>query len=255
MNAFSHWQVKRFINRKRNENPELQTSKILGDDYLLYIYQQNLEKMLNTPFRKIEQNQRIVELGSAGGVTKQIYPNILTTDVRKSKYVDEVVDSQDLPFQSNSIDVYLAKDMLHHLPNSHSHFAEVARTLKSGGVAVYLEPNWNLLSKVVFSFFHPEPYLPGVKDWEFDSLEPMFANQALAWIIFKRDPEIWSTKFSNLRYVIGESTTGIDFLISGGVYSRNSITKGFLLMCKLLAEKLKVAKYFEVARIIYVVKV
>ena len=100
-----------------------------------------------------------MELGSAGGITKEYYPDILTTDVRIQDGVDFELDSDfSLPFADASVDCIIAKDVLHHISDPNAHFQEINRVLKSGGTVIYTEPNWNFVSRLVFTFFHPEVF-------------------------------------------------------------------------------------------------
>jgi SAM-dependent methyltransferase len=121
------------------------------------------------------------------------------------------------------------KDTLHHIPNIENHFSEVSRVLKVGGKIVYAEPNWNFISKLVFKYLHPEPWDENIDEWNFSSSDPMFSNQALPMIIFKRDLEKFNKLFPNLQVnVVSTPLAGLSFLLSGGVY-KNSIFPDFVL--------------------------
>ena len=196
----------------------------------------------------------ILEIGSAGGITKILNSEIVTSDVRRALGVDLVIDaSQPLPFGESSVDGLIAKDVLHHLQDPVAHFKELGRVLKLGATAVYAEPNWNLISRIIFHFFHPEPWIQQ-SDWKFKSPDPMFANQALPWIIFIRDRKEFESEFPNLEVLVSDiPLNGVAFLLSGGVYNRTKFSSDFLM--KLAAweiSHLMWMKLFGLTRIIAV---
>ena len=56
-------------------------------------------------------------------------------------------DAQVLPFRDGTFNGVLAKGVLHHLPDVEQAVSEISRVLKSGGVAVMVDPNPNLFRK------------------------------------------------------------------------------------------------------------
>jgi SAM-dependent methyltransferase len=174
----------------------------------------------------------VIEVGAAGGITKDVYPWIQTTDVRMATGVDYVVDGGELPYPNDSVDGLIAKDALHHIPDPHAHFAEVARVLRPGRRAVYLEPNWNLLSRAVFRMLHPEPFDTGVLEWDRESSDPMDSNQALAYLVFERDLAVFESKHTALRLIQSAPCNGLAFLLSGGVHSRTPLPPSPLIRLK-----------------------
>jgi SAM-dependent methyltransferase len=251
----TNWQLARFISRRRDETPEQQFLKIKNDAYLSRIYTNNITILLEKSGKFFNERNKIVEIGSAGGITKLIFPQVLTTDVRRSKGVDELLNAQKMPFKNNSISAFIGKDVLHHMPDVEKCLMELERTLIPGGRAVFLEPNWNIFSFLVFTFLHPEPFLPFVKDWKFESDDPMFSNQALPYILFKRDFKKAQSRYPNLKISILESRTGLDFLFSGGVYKRNKLSDDILLRIEKFLKKILIEKQFHLARIIVLEKV
>lgn len=251
MKIIDNWQKNKFAKRQRAENPDEQTKKIIADRYLSSVYLEHLIHMIGLhEYTNNSRKRRIIELGGAGGVTSKYFPDIEVTDIRSFEGISKIVDAQNLPYGNSSIDLILAKDVLHHLPDVRMHFKEIERVLTSGGKIVYLEPNWNLISQFVFSFFHPEPYVKSMKNWQFSSNDPMDSNQALPWIIFKRDSKKWKAKYPHLSFEIGKTSNGIDFLLSGGVYFRNRINSSLLLFLR----KLPMFGIFDISRIIVVTK-
>lgn len=210
------------IKRPTLDVPDEAENRISKDIYLDALYKEELaliKASATTP-----QLINVVELGSAGGNTKQVWPEVVTTDVRKAQGVDREMSAEAISFEDHSVDLIFGLDALHHFRSPEKHFEEVNRVLKKGGNAVYIEPNWNKFSRLCFKFLlkylHPEPYDTSVKAWSLDNPDPMMGNQAQAHNIFVRDIEIFSTKFPNFEVQIGEPIKGLSFLFSGGVHTR-----------------------------------
>ncbi len=249
-------QNNKFVKRDRNEDPNLSRSKILNDKYLKWMYSEILREMLVLGgFNHLPTGTKIVELGSAGGITDDEYGEIETSDIRECTGVQKVINGETLPYSDSSVHLIIAKDVLHHIPNSRKHFSEVDRVLVNGGIIVYAEPNWNFLSRFVFSFLHPEPFLPDSKSWEFESTNPMHSNQALAFMVFKRDVAQFNLEFPNLKLEIHNPINGIAMLLSGGVYKRTKIPSGFLVsLGKLEHKRVLWMKMFGLNRFITLTK-
>ena len=195
----------------------------------MYIDELNLIKGAITSSNPIN----IIEIGSAGGNTKTVWPIVQTTDVRISPGVDRVMSAEAIDSRDAELDVIFGLDALHHVRDPEMHFREVQRTLKVGGNAIYIEPNWNFFSqlcfKVLLKYLHPEPYDTKQKNWLIDNNDPMMGNQAQASNIFIRDISEFNEKFPNLKVDILEPLKGLAFLISGGVHTRLPIPSPFLL--------------------------
>lgn len=253
---FENFQIRQFKKRRRIEEPAKVRLYILGDRFLRKIYLNILQIQLQI-IDYSDITGPIAELGSAGGITKDLNQQIITTDVREDNTVDIVLkDDLVLPFADSSLRAVIAKDTLHHIPNVDKHFKEVERVLKPGGVAVYAEPNWNLISKIVFTLFHPEPYVEKQIEWRFDSSDPMYSNQAIPYIIFVRDSELFKHKYPNLEVEVRpEPLNGLSFLMSGGVMSRTPIpTKLLLWLDRLESRYLFLNRIFGTLRIIVIKK-
>jgi SAM-dependent methyltransferase len=219
------------LNRGRNEDPYIFREKVLNDNFLHFVYR----KILETCIEKLEIGSteqlgvNLIELGSAGGITATVFPEMITSDIRVSPGLNIMVDAMELPFKDNSIDGIIAKDILHHVPNPEFHFSEIDRALKHGARIVYIEPNWNLISRFVFTCFHPENFDLKQKDWVRESRGPMDSNQALAKIVFERDLNQFNEKYPRLKVQIFDPIYGISFLLAGGVYSRSKIPSSLLI--------------------------
>jgi SAM-dependent methyltransferase len=176
---------------------------------------------------------KVLEIGAAGGNTKSVWPEVTTTDVRMSIGVDKVMAAEIISEKDNSISLLFGMDALHHVREPEKHFQELQRVLISNGVAIYIEPNWNLFSrfcfKVLLKYLHPEPYNTKKTDWNLTDPDPMMGNQSQAYNIFVRDKEIFELKYPNLIVEILQPIKGFAFLLSGGVHTRLPIPSRLLI--------------------------
>jgi len=256
MGWISSLQTRRFEGRRRIEDPIATVLKIRSDEYLMFHYKNCVSELLSA-VGALEKapDDLVLELGSAGGVTKELYPYVVTTDIRESPGVDRIVDAEKLPFPDLSVSAIIAKDVFHHLPNVADHLKEVRRVLRPGGKIAYLEPNWNLFSRLLFTFVHPEPFFACSPTWEFDSDDPMFSNQALAYIVFDRDLSRFQETFPDFSAKLDRPHNGLAFVLSGGVYSRNFVSSSLLIRLSQIEKKIPFARdHFGTNRLIVLTK-
>lgn len=217
--------------RKTLSEPGNAVERIVEDDYLRKLFSDELYAIRSAI--TIPNPEKIIEIGAAGGITKVVWPEVQTTDVRVSPGVDFVMSAEKIQAEDNSLDVLFGMDALHHARNPRAHFVELNRVLKSGGNAIYIEPNWNFFSrlcfKVLLKYLHPEPYDTKQQDWAIDNEDPMMGNQAQGFNIFVRDAAKFQEEFPNLRIEILQPLKGLSFLLSGGVHTRLPIPSSLLL--------------------------
>jgi SAM-dependent methyltransferase len=220
-----------FYERKTLSEPANAVARILRDGYLNRLFSDELEAIRNAI--TINNPTRIIEIGAAGGITKAVWPEVETTDVRVSPGVDYEMSAEAISAPDDSVDVIFGMDALHHARSPRKHFVELNRVLKPGGNAIYIEPNWNFFSrlcfKVLLKYLHPEPYDTRQREWEIKNDDPMMGNQAQAYNIFVRDIGTFSNEFPNLKVEILQPLKGLSFLLSGGVHTRLPIPSGLLL--------------------------
>ena len=173
------------------------------------------------------RNHKILELGSGGGFIKEFLPNVITSDIYE-EIADMQIDAQTLPFKEGELKGILMTSVFHHIPNVELFFSEVNRTLCSGGICAIVEPCNTFFSKFFYTLFHHEPFNPASKGWIFDQTDPMSdTNQALSWIVFERDIELFKKKFPDLVLEKKEYLSSLGYILSGGVGYR-SIIPNFL---------------------------
>ncbi len=171
----------------------------------------------------------VIEIGSGSGVGRAWIPGMVCTDVVPADRIDEVVDAGRLPYASGTVRAFVLKDALHHLPDAPAFLAEAARCLRPGGAVLLCEPYWGPLARLVYRFAHPEPFDTGQRDWILGSDSPWDSNQALAWILLRRDRARFAASLPEFR--IGHETVvlGPSYLLSGGVFGRLPVPSGLLL--------------------------
>lgn len=192
----------------------LHSKKCLRDNYIdLY------SEMLKKASQYLQRGGVELELGSGGGFFKELHPSVITSDVNSVNGVDQVIDARRLPFFAESLSVIYATHVLHHIPNISMFFDEVMRCVKPGGGCVFVEPYWSPVGKLFYKRLHPEPYNDHAQGWEFSESGPMSgANQALSYILLKRDRVLFQEKWPGLRLVYDRPFNGLRYIATGGLW-------------------------------------
>lgn len=249
-----------FIPRKTLNEPDSATDRILGDRFLNELYSDEIRAIKEIAGELSPQSDIVVEIGAAGGNTKLVWPEAITTDVRASIGVDRVMRAEEISFPPGSIRILFGLDALHHVGDPKKHFEELTRTLVENGKAIYIEPNWNFFSMFCFKFLlkylHPEPYSTKKISWELDDPDPMMGNQSQAFNIFVRDKREFERLFPGLMLEIHQPIKGLSFLLSGGVHTRLPIPSWVILLIYRIENRSTTwLKIFGLGRVISLTKV
>jgi SAM-dependent methyltransferase len=167
-----------------------------------------------------------LELGSGGGMMKQVVRDVHTSDVKFLPFVDLIARGEELPFAAGSLRAIYAINVLHHLAEPRAFFRELVRTLAQGGGAILIEPYYGPVARFVFRrIFTSEAYEPEAREWsERRRDQPASgANQALSYVILRRDRARWEAEFPDLELVLDEPHTQISYVVSGGVNFRQLV--------------------------------
>ena len=202
-----------------------------------------------------DDESKILEIGSGGGFIKEIFPSIITSDIKELSNCDKVVDARQLPFENESLDGIVMVNVFHHIPDCESFLFEAQRVLKKNGRIGMIEPANCAYSRFIYKNFHHEPFEINQHEWKFQSKGPLSdSNQALPSIVFERDKDIFKRKFSNLKIKNITYHSPLSYLISGGLSMRslspnvlNSLlvkvdktlsSKNFCMFCTIEVEKI-----------------
>jgi len=163
----------------------------------------------------------VLELGSGAGFTKELFPQLITSEIFWQPDLNLVLDGCNLPVHAQSLKAIIMTDVFHHIPNARLFLSEAARCLVSGGIVAMVEPWFTPWSGVIYRHFHHEPFQPESPAWEFESTGPLSgANGALPWIVFERDKTIFSRDFPGFVVETVRPMMPVCYLISGGLSTR-----------------------------------
>lgn len=195
---------------------------IRGKPFLRHIYQEWYSTLIRAIPVPEKTSGRVLELGSGAGFFNEVMPEAIASDIFQCSGVQVVLDGQRLPIADASLRAIAMTNVLHHVPDVRRFFIEAARTVRSGGVIAMVEPWISTWSRIVYRRLHHEPCDPQAEQWSFPPLGPLSAaNQALAWIVFQRDAEIFRRDFPQWRIEMVRPMMPLRYLVSGGVGMRS----------------------------------
>lgn len=160
-----------------------------------------------------------VELGAGTSLIKELFPEVVTTDIRSHRDLDCTIDSQDMNFKNESIRSILGVNCFHHFPKPHFFFKELQRVLIPGGGCVLIEPYFGIFSRWFFNRLHETEFFDmNQKGWTQEVDVMSKANQALSYIVFFRDKKEFNNKYPNLEVIHHEIINNtFTHLFSGGL--------------------------------------
>ncbi len=170
-----------------------------------------------------------IEIGAGVSFFKDVYPEIISTDIKEAENLDRVLNAQDMDLEDNSVRAFYGLNCFHHFPQPRTFFKELERSLHSGGGCVLIEPYYGpVAAKMYKNLFDTEIFEINQKEWESDSGFMNGANQALSYMVFVRDRLQFEKEFRGLEIVeIKVMNNYMRYLISGGLNFR-SLLPSFL---------------------------
>lgn len=165
----------------------------------------------------------VVELGSGIGRLREIVPDARLTDVEPTRWADEVVDAEALPYADGSVGNLVLVDVFHHLGRPAAFLDEARRVLHPGGRVVIVDPYCSPLSTAAYRAFHHERTDLGGEPFEEDaavSAEPLASNQARATLAFYRHAGEYARRWPELPVVERRLLSLVDYAASGGFSRR-----------------------------------
>lgn len=101
---------------------------------------------------------RTLELGAGIGVAAGVIPDLVTSDLVKTEFVDRAVSAYDIPAEDWAN--IIAMDTLHHLQRPFAFFQSAAAALQPGGRIVLMEPAGTGWGRMFYRMMHHEPCRP-----------------------------------------------------------------------------------------------
>jgi SAM-dependent methyltransferase len=227
----------RFLRNRRSAYEEelsggTTSARVFQDEYLRSIALEiiNASEQALIGSMEVPPEPKVLEIGSAGGVTKKLRPGWTTSDIRDSEGVDFVFSGERLPISTESLDMIFAQDVLHHLDNLDRFLFEANRVLKTSGIVFCKEPYWGPLAQIVFRFLHPEDFKKRKVALVNSFNGPMAGNQALAWSICTESEPVTSAYLEKMGFRLTKvgPILGVAFLLSGGTTFTSAIPRRIL---------------------------
>ena len=167
-----------------------------------------------------------LEIGSGGGFMKDVDATVVTSDILDLPVVDKIFSAEEIPYGENEISAIFMINVFHHIPDVKAFLKEASRILKKGGKIIMIEPGNSPFSRFIYKQFHHEMF-DEKRDWIFPTSGPLSgSNQALPYIVFKRDRKLFEEQFTELRVEKLKLHSGLRYLVSGGV-SRGQLVPDF----------------------------
>lgn len=160
----------------------------------------------------------VLEIGSGPGFLDTVVPGVVRSDIVYHRIQHAVLDATALPFTDNAFLGVVGVNVFHHLPDPGQFLREVTRCLAVSGRLVLIEPWVNIWSSFWIRLLHTEGFDPRAGWKSVMAGRPLDeANNALAWIVFRRDHATFSDEFSSLRLVSISPMMPLLYLLSGGI--------------------------------------
>jgi SAM-dependent methyltransferase len=199
------------------------TEAILKDHYHIWQQKPVLREIYHDYYQRIcavATTGLTLEVGGGSGNLKEYLPEVITTDIVTTPWLDISCDAQTLPFRTASFSNIVGMDVLHHIERPIRFLREAQRLLKPGGRLILLEPAITPISWIFYNFFHEEPVI--LKD---DPLadgpltpgrKPFDANQAIPSLLVGKYRQELAQKVSQLSLKNVEYLSLWAYPLSGG---------------------------------------
>jgi SAM-dependent methyltransferase len=147
-----------------------------------------------------------LDLGSGIGTIKDFFPEVVTSDIQATPFVDRAVSCYRIQDTGRLWSNLTAMDVLHHLRYPRAFFESAASVLAPGGRMILSEPAATLLGKAFYTICHHEPIAPiGLAPpFAFDPNQPggEFANMGMGMALFRRYYVDWEPIIRDLGFTL-----------------------------------------------------
>lgn len=175
---------------------------------------------------------RTLEIGGGSGNLKTLLPQVVSTDIQESPWLDAVANAQSLPFADGSFDNIVMVDVLHHLGRPKLFFAEAERVLRPGGRVLMIEPGITPISWLFYALLHDEPVRMRVDPLAdtplLDENNPWDANQAIPTLLFGGNCKRFEAAFPSFVVRRVQRLSLFAYPLSGGFKSWQLLPTGWV---------------------------
>jgi SAM-dependent methyltransferase len=188
------------------------------------------------PQRALGADGVALEIGSGVLPLNAFHPNVFSSDVVEASHLDLRFDALEMPFADSSCDAVIAQNVFHHLESPMRFLDNCLRILKPGGSVLLVEPSSSWLARLVFPFlFASESYKTKVSEQELPHNDVSYPNQALSYLYFVKNRSLVFSQFSQISEIeITSLSSGLRYLLSGGLNFRPLVPKHILRLIRLL---------------------
>lgn len=179
--------------------------------------------------QRVTKNKKgkYLEIGSGGGFLKEVFPEVITSDILQLPNVDLVFSAEKMPFKDSELAGIMMLNVFHHIPKPYLFLKEAQRTLVSGGTVIMTEPANSALGRFIYKRFHHEPF-DEKGALEIQAGNPLSnSNQALPYIYFEREAALFKKEYPLLKIRSISYHSPFSYIISGGV-SRSAMLPYFM---------------------------
>ena len=197
-----------------------------------------------------------LELGCGASFIDEIIKSVKKSDVFLNSNTDLKIDAMEVGLRfENKISNLILVNVFHHISNPELFLRSAEKSLVSGGRIIMVEPSNNVWSRLIYKLVGHEKFDIEQKTWEFESNDPLLdSNQALSWIIFKRDYKKFKKLFPKFSLFKKKSMMPLSYLLSGGHSYNSKVGKIFIKIIRKI-ERIFFDKQFGIFDLICIEKI
>ena len=171
-----------------------------------------------------------LELGCGASFIDVIIKSVKKSDVFFNTNTDLKIDAMEVGLRfENKISNLILVNVFHHISNPELFLRSAEKSLVPRGRIIMVEPSNNIWSRLIYKLVGHEKFDAEQKIWEFESNDPLLdSNQALSWIIFKRDYEKFKKLFPKFTLLKKKSMMPLSYLLTGGHTYNSKVGKVFI---------------------------
>ena len=131
-----------------------------------------------------------IEIGSGCGFIKHIDPEVITTDIVKTNFVDEQASAYSIESIQSSFRNIIAVDVLHHLTEPLRFLESASKSIDEDSRIILCEPAATVFGRFFYNRFHHEPCDPKTITAPFQFKEDasgFFANMGMGIALFRNE--------------------------------------------------------------------